>query len=159
MPRTMRKGTAQFYLVPTIASATLAPTTAEVIAGTRLDTQLAEVSGFSFQNNPIATPDMADDFVSMIPGEETTEDSSMDFYELRTANPIKTALAKGTDGYVVIFYDGIAGTAPAAGDKVDVWPIIVNKNTRLYTAANEAAKYQVGFSVTSAPGEELSVLA
>jgi hypothetical protein len=154
MPRFMRKGVTKFYWVPTIASPTLIPTSAEVIAGTNLTPQLAEVNGFNFANSPINTPDMSSAFVGKIPGEDTTDNSDITFYEDKVTNPIKTAQAKGNVGYVVIFYAGTAGASPAAGDKVDVWPAIVASNSRMYTADNEAAKYRVVYALTAAPGEE-----
>jgi hypothetical protein len=154
MARFMRKGTTRLYMVPTIASAALIPTAAEVNAGTRLDTQVAELSGFTFANNPISTPDMSTSFVSQVPGEDATEDSSMTFYEDKVSNPIRTALAKGTNGYVVIFPAGIAGATPAAGDKCDVWPVTVASNARQYTADNEAAKYMVKLAATAEAGTD-----
>lgn len=154
MPRFMRKGITRIYWVPTIASATLAPTAAEVTAGTRMDTQIAEINGFAFSNNPIATPDMGSTFVSSIAGEDTSDDSSLVLYEDKTSNPIKTAQAKGTNGYVVIFYAGIAGATPAAADKCDVWPSQVASVSRQYSAGNEAAKYQITYASTATPGEE-----
>lgn len=159
MSRFMRKGVARVYFVPTIASGTLAPTVAEVTAGTRLDQQAAEINGFTFENNPIQTPDMSTTFVSQIGGEDSTEDSSITFYEDNTTNPIKTALAKGTAGYIVFFFKGLAGASPAAADKVDVWPVVVTSSARMYTADNEAAKYLVKFAASSPPGVDLAVLA
>lgn len=152
MSRFMRKGKTKFYFVPTIASASLVPTAAEVIAGTRLDSQLAEVNGFTFSNNPIPVPDMATKFQSQIPGEDSTEDSSLVFYEDDTTNTIMTALAQGAVGYIVIFPAGTAGAAPAAADKADVWPVQVSSNARQYTADNESARYQVNFAATKEPG-------
>jgi hypothetical protein len=154
MSRFMRKGTTQFHFVPTIASASLVPTAAEVTAGERLDEQLAEVNGLSFSNSPIMVPDFASTFTSQIGGEDTSEDTSMVFYEDDTSNPIKAALAKGTTGYICAFYAGIAGATPAAGDDCDVWPIIVTSNSRQYTADNEAAKYQVNLAMSAPPGIE-----
>lgn len=159
MARFMRKGTTRFYFVPTIGSATLAPTAAEVTAGTRLDTQLATIQGFTFSNSPIQTPDMATTFVSQIGGEDAAEDSSLDFYEDKTSNPISTALAKGTAGYVVIFPRGVAGSVPAAADKCDVWPVTVTSNSKQFTADNAAGMYQVKFATTAEPGFEKTVVA
>jgi hypothetical protein len=152
MVRFMRKGKTRFYFVLTIASPTLIPTAAEVNGGTRLDTQLAEINGFTFSNNPIAAPDMSSTFVASVSGEDTTEDSNLIFYEDDTTNAISTAQAKGTNGYVVILYKGIAGASPAAGDKCDVWPVQVASNARQYTADNEAAKYQITYTPTAVPG-------
>lgn len=154
MARFMQKGTTKFWFAPTIASATLVPTAAEVNAGTRMDTELAEISGFAFSNSPIATPDMANTFTSSIPGEDVADTSSLTFYEQKapTTNPIRTAQAKGTVGYVVIFFGGIAGATPAAADKCDVWPVQVASNVRTYSAGNEASRYVITYAMTATPG-------
>ena len=154
-PRFMRKGTSKFWFVPTIASTDLIPTTAEVTAGTAVTPEINEMAGFTFANNPIDTPDMDTTFVSKIPGEDSTEDSSMTFYERKTTNPIKTLLAKGTVGFIVIFPAGLAAAAPAAGDKADVWPVTVASNARTYTAGNEAAKYLVKFSPNAPAADDV----
>lgn len=154
MARFMRKGITRFYLVTTIASGSLVPTAAEVNAGTRLDTQLAEINGLSFENNPIEVPDMASAFVAQIGGEDKAADTSLTFYEDKVSNPIKTAQPKGYVGFIVVFYSGIAGGTPAAGDKCDVWPTTVTSNSRQYTAGNEAAKYMVKYAMTAPPGED-----
>lgn len=154
MARFMRKGVTRVYFVPTIASATLVPTTAEVTAGTRLDTQLADINGFAYANNPINVPDMSSAFVANIPGEDAVADSSLTFYEDKTTNAIKTAQPKATVGYILFFYAGIAGAAPATADKADVWPILVASVARQYTAGNEAAQYIITYAPTAAPGEE-----
>lgn len=155
--RFMRKGTTRFYYVPTIASASLVPTAAEVNAGVRLDPEIAEVQGFSFENQTIRTPDMASAFVSQIAGEDSTEDSSLTFYQRKGTDALRAAQSKGTVGYIVIFYSGVAGATPAAGDKADVWPINIASNSKMYTADNEAAKYRVRYVLTDPPGPEVTL--
>ena len=157
MARFLRRGTTRFYWVPTIASASLIPTQAEVTAGTRLDTQLNEVNGFTFGNNPINAPDFTSSFVPQVAGEDTSEDSSLTFYEDTSSNPIRTLLAKGTSGFIVIFKAGIAGANPATGDKADVWPVTVGSNAPQYTADNETAKYMVRFINTAKPANDVTV--
>lgn len=152
MARFVQKGNTKVWWVPTIASALLVPTTAEVTAGTDLTPQVSDMAGFTFSNNPIDTPDMSQALITKIPGEDAIDDSSFTFYEDKTTNPIKTLLAKGTNGYVVIFGTGIAGAAPAAADKADVWPAQVSSNARQYNAGNEASKYLVKLAPTKAPG-------
>jgi hypothetical protein len=152
MPRFMRKGRAKFYWVPTIATKT-APTAAEITAGTPLTPEIAEINGFEFTNNPIDTPDMSSAFVGKINGEDSVDASSIVFYEQDGVNAIKTAQAKGNVGHVVIFYAGTAGANPAAADKCEVWPATVASNARKYTAENQAAQYQVTYSLTAAPSE------
>jgi hypothetical protein len=158
MGRFMRKGVTKVYFVPTIAD-TEGPTVAEITAGTPLTTAIAEITGFSFTNNPINTPDMGSSFVSKIPGEDTTDDSTITFYEDKITNPIRTALSKNTAGYIVIFGAGIAGATPAAADKADVWPVTVSSNSKVYTVDNDAAKYAVGFANTAPPSEDVAVAA
>jgi len=157
MARFLRRGTTRFYWVPTIASAALVPTTAEVTAGTRLDSQLNEVAGFTFGNNPINAPDFLTTFVGQVAGEDTSEDSSLTFYEDTVTNPIRTLLAKGASGYIFILKAGTAGANPAAGDKGDTWPVSVGSNAPIYTADNETAKYMVRFINTARPAADVTM--
>ena len=152
--RFMRAGITEFFQVPTIASAALVPTAAEVNAGTKVTTTLAQVTGFSFANKPIMVPDMATTFTAQIPGRDEADSSEIEFYQLRTTDAIRTAAPKGTIGYMVIFFDGIAGATPAAGDKADVWPMQIASNAKMYTADSEPAKYKVVYSITKSPGIE-----
>jgi hypothetical protein len=149
MARFMRKGVTKVYFATTVTPA--APTTAQITAATPLTDSISEINGFSFANSPIDTPDMGSAFVSKISGEDTVENSSIVFYEDKTTNPIQTALAKGTNGYIVIMPTGIAGGTPAAGDKTETWAVQVSSNARSYTAGNEAARYAVAFANTAAP--------
>lgn len=149
--RFMRKGTTKFYFAPTIASTALIPTAVEVNAGTHITPQTNEVNGFAFTNDVIETRDMDTTFVGNIPGEDTAEASNMVFYEDKTTNPIKVALAKATTGFVCAFFAGIAGALPAAADKCDVWPVTIAANVRQYTAANEAAMWRAQFAMTAEP--------
>lgn len=150
MARYMAKGISKFWFTPTLASLT-APSHTEIVAGEDLTVQMAEITGFTFENNPIDTPDMNSAFVSKIPGEDATTDSGMTFYRDLDDNPISDALVKGDSGYVVIFASGYAAAAPAAADVVDVWPVSVASNAKQYTAANEAAKYLVKFTPLTPP--------
>ena len=158
--RYMSRGVTRFYWVLTIASGTLAPAVAEAGAGVRLDAELNEVNGFSFANQPIDTPNFKDRFTPQIAGEDVADDSSLGLYRLKgETDTIRAALAKDVEGFVVVFYQGLAGSVIAAADKVDVWPSIVASNSKTYTADNEAAKYMVNFSITDIPAFDLSVLA
>lgn len=161
MSRFSQKGNTRAWFVPTIASLTRVPTASEVNAGTKLDPQMAEINGFTFANEPIKTPVMRDSFDAQIPGQDNTDTSSMSFWEDKVAanNPIKTALTKGMNGYVVIFYAGIASGsgAAAAADKCEVWPVTVSSVARRYTTANEAAQYMISFAMTEPPAVDVAV--
>lgn len=160
MPRYMSRGVTRFYFVPTIAAASLIPTVAEVASGVRLDEQLNEVNGFSFASNPIDTPNFKDRFTPQIAGEDVAEDSSMMLYRLRNeTDTTRASLAKDTAGFMCVFYDGVAGAAPAVGDDLDIWPCTVSSNAKTYTADNEAARYNVVYSITAVPAFDKSLAA
>jgi hypothetical protein len=147
MARFNRKGVTRIYFVPTIASTSLIPTDAEITAGTDYTGQINAIDGFSLENTPIETPDMASTFVSKIGGDDSAADSSLTFYEDSTLDDIETDLAKGTSGYIVIFSKG--KTPGAKG--MDVYPVTVVSNSKAYTTDNEAAKITVQFTVTARP--------
>jgi hypothetical protein len=148
----MRKGKTKVYFVPTITTLT-APTVAQITAGTRLDQQLAEVTGFEFANQAIDAPDMGSSFVGKVTGEDQVTNSTMTFYEDDTTNAIRTALPKGTTGYIVFFPAGTAGANPAINDKCETWPVQVASSSRKYSVGNEAAQYVIAFTNTAGPTE------
>lgn len=150
MSRFMRREITKIFFVPTIAD-TGEPSPTEVNAGTNLTPDLSEITGFTFSNSPIMTPDMDSAFVNQIPGEDSTDESGMVFYLDRTETDIYDALEKGTDGYVVIFDVGIAGATPAAADVADVWPVTISSRSKRYSTGNEAATFEVKFAMTDPP--------
>lgn len=156
MSRYFRRGVTKIYYAPSIVNND-APTATELSNGTELSCDLAEISGFAFKNSPIDVADFCSVFVKNIPGEDKADSSSMTFYEDNTSNPIKTTLAKGTEGFVVFFPYGVTGGVPSTGDVCEVWPISVASNTRQWKAGNEAAKYMVEFTITDVPDQEASI--
>lgn len=151
MAKFFRRGKTRVYWVPTVAAATLIPTTAEVTAGTRLDASVADLSGFAFTNSPIPVPDMSSTFTGNIPGEDTAADTTLTFYEDTTTNTLQTTLAKGAAGYICIFFAGIAGANPAIGDKCEVWPVQSTGPTREYSTGNDPARWSAGLAITAPP--------
>lgn len=159
--RFMQKGTTRFYFVPEIASTGKIPTPTEMGAGVYVGKDIADVSGFNFENSPIDTPDMDNTFTSSIPGEDKAETSTVTFYERKglANNPAKAAMPKGTEGFIVIFPYGLAGATPAAGDECDVWPVVVASVSRGYSAGNEASKYVITYTVSDEPALDAEVTA
>ncbi|KFG02569.1 hypothetical protein IQ62_01220 [Streptomyces scabiei] len=142
-----RKGVTQIKFLPTVASGSLLPTRAEITAGTEYTGQIAAIDGWSLENQPIETPDMASTFVSKIGGDDSAADSSITFYEDKTLDDIETDLAKGTVGYMAIFSKGDI----AAAKGLDVYPVTVVSNSKAYTTDNEAAKITVQFTINARP--------
>lgn len=147
MARFNRKGTTKIYFLPSIADPGLIPTPTEISNGTDYTGQINAIDGWSLENTPIETPDMASTFVSKIGGDDAAADSSLTFYEDSTADDIETDLAKGTSGFIVIFSKG--NTPGAKG--MDVYPVTVVSNSKAYTTDNEAAKITVQFTITDRP--------
>lgn len=136
--------------LPSVASKA-APTTAEVTAGTDILVQLAEITGFIFANTPIMVPDMTTTFTKQIGGEDTAEASSITFYEDDTTNAIRTALAKGTTGFVLLYpYTA----TPASTAKCEVWPVRVTSSARQWSTGNDPARYVVSFAITDVPNTD-----
>lgn len=142
-----RKGTTKIMFVETIASTAYLPTSAEITGGTDYTEQIAAIDGWSIENQPIETPDMASTFVSKIEGDDSAADSSLTFYEDDTLSDVETDLAKGTEGFIIIFSKGKAASAKG----MDVFPIKVASNSKSYSTDNEAAKITVQFVITDRP--------
>lgn len=158
--RYMQKGITRFYWVPAIAATTLIPTVAEVTAGTRVDAQLHTIDGFSYESQFIDAPNMAERFTPKELGEDQAADSTLGFYLLKGGtDTIRAVFVRGTAGFMVIFYEGIAGATPAAADKADVWPVTVGSKSKIYSSGNELSRYNVRFAVTATPAEEVAIAA
>ena len=147
MPRFSRKGVTKILFADTIAAATYIPTRAEITGATALTKQIAEVEGFSLENQEIETPDLESTFTSKIPGDDQAADSSLTFYEDDTSSTLEEALAKGTVGFIIILRKG---DVPAS-KSMDVYPVRVASKSAAITVDNEAAKWTARFSITDTP--------
>ena len=147
MARFSRKGVSKILFLETIAATTYIPTRAELTAGTDYTKAIAAMDGWSIENSPIETPDMASKFVAKIPGDDAAADSSLTFWEDDVLDDIETDLAKGTEGFIVILNKGDV----PSGKGMNVFPVTVASNTPAYTADNEAAQIAVQFSITDRP--------
>jgi hypothetical protein len=148
MARFFRRGVTKIYFCPSLADPS-APTSGEISGGTDLSGRIAAISGFQLKNNPITTPDLVTTFDPQIPGVDSADSSELTFYSDDTSDSVKTALTKNTAGFLVFAMRGSATGAPA-----ETWPVTVTHNAEEYTLGNEAARYMVGFSVTSIPVQD-----
>lgn len=143
-----RRGKTKIWLVP---GTTVATTAVAVGAGTNITKGIAEMNGFSSTNTPIPTPDMDSEFTTSVPGEDTAEDSSLVYYEDDTTNPFQDLMARRSKMVLYIFYGGLAGTTPAAGDKCEIWPVMSTGPARTYSVGNDPAQWRCGFNPTAVP--------
>lgn len=145
MSRFLRRGKSKVVFVPTVADID-SPTRPEIVAGTPLTPQIAEMSGFTFSNSPISTPDMDSTFTLTIPGEDTTETPSMTFYDDDAGSTLRTALMKGTRGYVILMPYGDVPTK-----RLETWQVESTGVADEWSAGNDPARFVVSFGVLAVP--------
>lgn len=153
MPRFSRKGVTKILFADTIAATTFIPIRTEITGATKLTKAIAAVDGFALENQEIETPDMESTFDSKIPGSDTAADSSITFYEDDTDDALEQALAKGTNGFIIILRKG---DVPAS-NSMDVYPVRVASKSSAITVDNEAAKWTARFSITDSPALDAAV--
>ncbi len=156
----MRPGTGKWFFSPTIASSTLAPTAAEMGTATHLTSttaanQLIGIEGFDSTSSFIEVETFASRQTLQLAGRQHPSHSTMEFLEDTVSNTIRTLLARDTTGFMISSPTG----AVTAGTKVDVFPVQVGANTRVYSAGNEAARFRVGFAITAIPAQDIAILA
>lgn len=148
-----RRGVSLIDFLPAVADPS-APTDTEISAGTPLTPAIASISGFQLTNTPIPVPNLADTFTSQIDGEDTVADSSLTLNDDDTDDTIRTALAKGTAGFLLLRPYG-AG----AGKRAEVWPVKVTGFNDVWTVDNSPAQAVVGFAITGVPVQDATVAA
>jgi hypothetical protein len=150
MSRFFRRGKSKCFWVVTLSSTT-SPSAAQVNAGVNMTQPIADITGFEFSNSPIPTPDLSTTFTTTIPGEDTAQEPQIMYYEDDVTNTLQTTLAKGSTGFVVIFYKGTAGASPASGDRAEVWPVISTGPYREYSMGNDPARWGARFTPSATP--------
>lgn len=144
MARYFRRGISKIKFAPAVAGTS--PTRAEITAGVDLSASVSAINGFQFSNSPITTPDLSDNFDSQITGPDTAGDSSLNFYDDDTSTTVRTTLAKGTPGFILLFPLGDIVTK-----RVEKWPITSLGVNDEWTLDATAAQFQIQFAVTSRP--------
>lgn len=150
------RGKTQVYFLPGIASTTLAPTAAEVAAGVNIAKDIHDINGFVWKTDQIEVPDMASRFTAKIQGADKADDSSFVFYHYSDANPLFVTLAKDVIGFIVFAY--WRTVAPIAGNKVDVWPVVVASAHKMPTVGEDPARWTCDLPITAPPAIEVAVL-
>lgn len=145
-----RRGTTKAYFLPAIAGSN--PTSGEMSAGTDLSPQVLLITGFGFTNQRIQVPVLSSTFVSEINGPDQATASSLTFAEDNASTTIRTLLAKGTVGFILLAPNGI-GTGKVA----ETWPIISSGVNRDWTLGNDPAKFVVELAVTSPPNQNVTL--
>lgn len=147
-----RKGTtgeSRLWFVPTIASATLAPTVAEITAGTDLTPFLTR-DGFDDPRSAsnIDASDAASRIDKAIPGNVAAAVATLKLYRdsVTADDDAWTALPSDTTGYLVEREFGGSTVAQAAGDKVNVLHgVVMTRSPQAW--GDEARRFVVEFAI------------
>lgn len=152
MSRYDPQGQTQIYWVTDIIADPAAPTVAEIIAGTRLDTMAVNtgVEGFEEGASTVDVTDLAARREKTVPGLATITNGKITFYRGDDPTDVEAILfdefladrdAK-TDGFVVAVLAG----EPAAGGLADVHPSQVNAVNASTSAGGTGARFMVDFT-------------
>lgn len=144
MARFFRRGVSKIKFAPAVAGNS--PTRAEITAGVDLSVSIASITGFGFQNNPITTPDLSDNFDTQITGPDAAGDSSLGFYDDTASTVIRAALAKGTAGFILLFPYG-----DVVSLRVEKWAVTSTGVNDEWSLDATAAQFGVQFAVTARP--------
>lgn len=148
------------YVLTSIASATLAPTAAEVTAGTEITADLPAPVNFSGTQNFADTSDISTAQDKQQTSTVSIDNLSFEIWKRTTGGVAYTALANNTSYYIVKFEGGnIAGADPAAADVCDVAYVEVGLKIDASSPRGEARRKSVPMGLLSAIAWDVAVLA
>lgn len=147
----VRRGVTKYRWATAIAS-TAAPTRAEITASTNLGGQLADLSGLTSTRTSVDRPDMDTKFTKKVAGVDEVADIAFTFHDDDATTTVRTALAEGTNGFLLVFPYGDVATK-----RMEVWPCQVLGNNDQHNSGNETAKFEVGFAPTDVPVKTATV--
>lgn len=158
MARYANDGMTRVSYVPTIASIA-APTTAELNAGTRLDTMMTK-DGLTVPSNQNFVDDsnLSDTFDAQQVG---SFGGPVNMTMKRDGTPASDTawnlIVYGLTGYVVVRRGVASATAWTAAQKVEVYPVAFHEPLPAQTATNEQGRFTATAAVTAQPNLKATV--
>jgi len=145
-------GNTRVYIVPTIANIAV-PTTAELNAGTRLDTLMTPdgLVGFEPDTGDVDNSKLSSTFSTVAAGRVSFSGTLLRLIKQVGTDTVYNTLVYGYAGYVVIRRDVLASTAWAASQACEVYPVQCGEVRNISPAANEVHKYEVLTKITAQP--------
>lgn len=151
--RYIDKGVTKCYFLSTIAATNLAPTRAELNAGSDFSRELVDLTGWTVAGVQIETPDLATPFTAKIAGSTQSEDSSLTLYTSKNGTDVRSVVSRGTTGYVC-WMDG----GDISGNKMETFPVVVTSVGLVRNIpGQEAAKIRIDFAITREPAQSITV--
>ena len=129
----------------------LAPTRAEMNAGTDLSAEVSGLNGWSVSSATVDTPDMGSRFTSQVPGRLTSATNEITCYTSQNSNDARTLLVRDANGFVVLLWEG-----DIAGQKMDVIPVRIMSQAMDATVDNPGT-CTFGFAATRLPATNVVI--
>jgi hypothetical protein len=138
-----------------------APTVAEYNAGTRLDSTMTPdgLMGFEADTTGVDNSKLSSTYTSNRPGRVANANVGLRLFKQTGSDTIHDLLVYGTEGFIAIRRSLDADTAPAAAQKVQIFPIACGETKYLTPAPNEYEKYEVPLFVHTQPQLRATVAA
>lgn len=145
-------GNTRVYFAPSIANIA-APTTAELNAGTRLDTLMTPdgLVGLEADTGDVDNSKLSSTFNTVTPGRISFSGTLVRLIKQTGTDTVYNLLVYGFTGFLVVRRDILASTAWAASQAVEVYPIACGEVRNLAPEGNSVHKYEVLTKITAQP--------
>lgn len=151
----IRNEVSKIVFVTTIAD-TDAPTVAEITGGDDLSDDLINLTGLEYGTNMVPKPNLGSRFTPTTPGMKATPEPALEISdEQEGTSALRTALAEGTTGYLVMCPYGITATM-----RCEVWPVETGSVNDIYVVdGSKVASFEVKLAVTDPPIRDAEIAA
>lgn len=130
-----------------------APTVAEMNAGINMTAQITDdgLIGWKAATAPVKNTSLESTADTQRAGRDAVTGLMLRIKGQTPTDTIKSTLTKGTFGHVVIRYSIATGTANAAGQKLEVFPVEVGRRAQVEKEDNTMERYEIPFFNHIAP--------
>ncbi len=129
----------------------LAPTRAELNAGTDLSAEVSGLNGWSVTSATVDTPDMGSRFTTQVPGRLTSATNEITCYTSLNSNDARSLLTRDSNGFVILLWEGVI-----SGLKMDVFPVRVMSQA-MDSGIENPGTCTFGFAATRLPAVNLII--
>ena len=153
MADSLSDGRTRVSWVLTIASATLNPTTAELNAGTLLNSLLTPdgLVGFEPETGDVDVSAIDSTFDTKLAGRASFSGTLLRLKKQTGSDTVYNAFVRDVAGFVVVRRDVLAGTAWGAAQAVEVYPAVTGETRNVAPESNTVHRYEVPIKVSATP--------
>ncbi|WP_371409736.1 hypothetical protein OG423_14115 [Micromonospora zamorensis] len=145
-------GNTRVAWVPAVSNK-VTPTTTELNAGILLQSLITAdgLAGFEPETADVDTTSLASTFNTLTIGRDSFSGTMLRLKKQDGTDTAYNTLIRGASGYIVIRRHVTETTAWAAGQKVQVFPVICGQTRELAPEANTVARYEVPTKINATP--------